>query len=68
MKRTLLVAKILLIAFVIAYVASPTLIDAKYSGWVGLAIVLLIGLMAYEGFQAAKILKNGQKRDNRKDT
>lgn len=68
MKRVLLAVKIGLVAFVVAYTASPTLIDAEYSGWVGLAVVILIALMAFEGFQAAEILKKGQKRDNREDS
>ena len=68
MKRVLLAVKIGLVAVVIAYTALPTLIDSKNSGWAGLAILILIALMAVEAFQAAEILKKGQKRDNRKDS
>jgi hypothetical protein len=67
-KGVLLAVKIGLVAVVVVYAASPTLIDARHSGWAGLAILLLIALMAYEGLQAAKILKKGQKRDHHEDT
>lgn len=62
MKRIVLsIIKFGLVSFVVAYVSLPDLVDSKYGVLAGLAVVVLIILMAAYGLKAEKTIR-GRKR------